>query len=250
MAILKEIHEGECGNHAASQALIGKVFQLGFYWTSALKDAEALVQRCESCQFHAKKIHQPAQALQNIPLSWPFAVWGLDILGPFPRAVGGYELLYVAIDKFTKWTEATPMAKVTTLTAIQFIRSILSRFGVPNHIITDNGTQFTSQTFTNYCHKLGISLCYGSVVHPRSNVRVERANGALQRGLKMRTFNKLEKHGRKWVDELPSALWAMQTAKSKATGETPFFLVYGAKAVIPTELVRSSQRVHAYQEED
>jgi hypothetical protein len=54
---------------------------------------------------------------------------GLDILGPFPRAVGGYRYLYVAIDKFTKWPEATP---------------IVCRFGVPNRVITNNGTQFTS----------------------------------------------------------------------------------------------------------
>ena len=57
---------------------------------------------CEACQFHAKQIHQPAQGLQTIPLSWPFAVCGLDILGPFPWANGGYLYLYVATDKFTK----------------------------------------------------------------------------------------------------------------------------------------------------
>ena len=67
--------------------------------------------KCEACQFHAKQIYQPAQALQTIPLSWPFSVWGLDILGPFPHAVGGFEYLYVAIDKFTKWPEVEPVKK-------------------------------------------------------------------------------------------------------------------------------------------
>ena len=57
---------------------------------------------CEACQFHAKQIHQPAQGLETILLSWPFTVWGNDILGSFPRARGGYRYLYVAIDKFTK----------------------------------------------------------------------------------------------------------------------------------------------------
>ena len=64
-----------------------------------------LVKACEACQFHAKQIHQPVGGLQTIPLSWPFAVWGLDILGPFPRAPGGYRYLYVVVDKFTKWAE-------------------------------------------------------------------------------------------------------------------------------------------------
>ncbi|MCL1462450.1 hypothetical protein M3J57_28215, partial [Klebsiella pneumoniae] len=78
--LLADIHEGECGAHSASRTLVGKAFRQGFYWPTALNDAVDLVRRCRACQFHAKQIHQPAQALQIIPLSWPFAVWGLDIL--------------------------------------------------------------------------------------------------------------------------------------------------------------------------
>jgi hypothetical protein len=72
------------------------------------------------------------------PPSWPFAVWGLDILGPFPRVVGGYRYLYVAIDKFTKWPEVTPVVNITKASATAFLRSIVCRFGVPNRVITDN----------------------------------------------------------------------------------------------------------------
>ena len=93
--------------------LVGKAFRHGFYWPTALKDDVELVRRCNACQFHAKQIHTPAQAPQMIPPSWPFAVWGVDILGPFPRAVGGYRFLYVAIDKFTKWPEVTPVVNIT-----------------------------------------------------------------------------------------------------------------------------------------
>ena len=105
LKLLAEIHGGICGSHIRSRALAGKAFRQGFFWPTALLDATALITKCEACQFHSKKLHQPAQALQTIPLSWPFSVWGLDILGPFPRAVGGFEYLYVAIDKFTKWPE-------------------------------------------------------------------------------------------------------------------------------------------------
>jgi hypothetical protein len=59
-----------------------------------------------ACQFYAKEIHMLAQTLQMIPPSWPFTVWGLDIMGPFPHVVEGYQFLYVAIDKFTKWPKA------------------------------------------------------------------------------------------------------------------------------------------------
>ena len=96
---------------------------------------------CEACQFHAKSIHQLAQALQVIPLSWPFAVWGMDIMGPFPRSRGGYRFLYVAIYKFTKWLEAEPVRAETAEAACKFVRGIVCRFGVPNRIITNNGSQ-------------------------------------------------------------------------------------------------------------
>jgi hypothetical protein len=145
--LLIEVHGGECGNHASSCTLVSKVFRHGFYWPTALQDAVELVKTCKACQFHAKQIHMPAQTLQIIPPSWPFVVRGLDIVGPFPRAVGGYWFLYVAIDKFTKWPEATPVVKINKQSAVNFIKSIICRFEVPNQIIADNGSQFTSGAF-------------------------------------------------------------------------------------------------------
>src|SRR5438105_14571116 len=114
--------------------LVGKAFRQGFYWPTALVDACDLVRHCEACQFHAKQIHEPAQALQTIPLSWSFEVWGLDILGPFPKAVGGYEFLFMAIDKFTKRPEAEPARKITTSPAAKSIRGIFTMFAITDSI--------------------------------------------------------------------------------------------------------------------
>jgi hypothetical protein len=104
--LLVEVHGGECGNHAPSRTLVSKAFRHGFYWPTALQDTVELVKTCMACQFYAKEIHMLAQMLQMIPPSWPFTVWGLDIVGPFPRVAEGYQFLYVAIDKFTKWPKA------------------------------------------------------------------------------------------------------------------------------------------------
>jgi hypothetical protein len=158
---------------------------------------------------------------------------GVDILGPFPMAVGGYQYLFVAIDKFTKWPEATPVVNITQGAAVAFLKSIIYRFGVPSCIITDNKTQFTSRIFQEYCEVIGTQLCFASVAHPRSNGQVERANVEILRGLKTCTYDCLKKHDANWVSELPSVLWGNRTTPSRATGETPFFLVYGAKACLP-----------------
>jgi hypothetical protein len=84
--LLDEIHAGQCGIHAASRTLVGKVFRSGFYWPTTNKDAAELVQRCEACQFLSKEQHLPAQQLQTIPVTWPFTCWGLDMIGPFKKA--------------------------------------------------------------------------------------------------------------------------------------------------------------------
>ena len=142
--LIKDIHSGECGYHSCARTLAGKVFGSGFYWPQALHDSVNIFQACKACQFHAKQIHQPALGLLNIPLSWPFAVWGLDILGPFPTTQGGYRYLFVAIDKFTKLPEVEATRTIPAGAAVKFIRGLVCRFGVPNRIITDNGSQFTS----------------------------------------------------------------------------------------------------------
>jgi hypothetical protein len=183
-----------------------------------------------------------------IPPSWQFAVWGADILGPFPRAVGRYRYLFVTIDKFTKWLEATPVVSIIQGAAVAFLKSIVCRFGVPSRIIIDNGTQFTSRIFQEYCEGIGTQLCFASVAHPRSNGQVERTNAEILRGLKTRTYDCLKKHGANWVSELPSVLWGNRTTPNRATGETPFFLVYGAKAYLPLEIIMGSPRVQAFDE--
>jgi transposase InsO family protein len=183
-----------------------------------------------------------------IPPSWPFAVWGLNIVGPFPHAIGGYRFLYVTIDKFTKWPEATPVVKINKQSIVKFIKSIICRFGVPNRIITDNGSQFTSGTFQGYCEDLGIQICYAFVAHTESNGQVERANAEILKGLKSRTYDGLKRHGKKWIDELSCALWGNRTSPSRATGDTSFFMVYEAEVVLPSEVTIGFLRVKTLDE--
>jgi hypothetical protein len=102
VAILKDIHQGECGHHAASRSLVAKAFRHGFFGPTALEEAKELGQKCQGCRRFRSRPHLPASALKTIPLTWPFAVWGLDMVGPFKTARGGLTHLLVAVDKFTK----------------------------------------------------------------------------------------------------------------------------------------------------
>ncbi|XP_072147932.1 uncharacterized protein [Setaria viridis] len=182
--LIQDIHAGACGHHAAPRTLVGNAFRQGFYWPTAVADATQVVRTCEGCQFFARQTHLPAQALQTIPITWPFAVLGLDL--------------------------------------------------------------FTGKRFLQFCDDHHIRVDWAAVAHPCTNGQVERANGMILQGLKPRIFDRLKKFGGRWVAELPAVLWSLRTTPSRATGFTPFFMVYGSEAILPTDLEHGSPRVKAY----
>jgi hypothetical protein len=100
--------------------------------------------------------------------------------------------------------------------------------------------------FQGYCKDLGIQICYAFIAHPESNGQVERANAEILKGLKTHTYDGLKKLSKKWIDEFSCALWDNRTSPSQTTGETLFFLVYGAEANLPPEVTMGSLRVQTY----
>ena len=101
--MLREVHEGICGNHIGAWALAGKVLRQGYYCPTILRDATDLVRRCKICQEHAKISRLPSEPLTSITSPWPFQQWGLVILGPLPIGKGQCRFIIVAVDYFTKW---------------------------------------------------------------------------------------------------------------------------------------------------
>jgi hypothetical protein len=183
-----------------------------------------------------------------IPITWPFTIWGLDLVGPLKKTTGGFTHLLIDIDKFSKWIEAHPITSIRSEQAVLLFTDIVYLFGVPNCIITDNGTQFTSKKFLDFCDNHHICVLWSAVAHPKTNGQVKHANDMVLQGLKPRIFDKLNKHGKKWAAELPSVLWSLRTTPSWTMGFTPFFLVYGSEAMLQTNVEYGSPRLKAYNE--
>jgi transposase InsO family protein len=166
------------------------------------------------------------------------------------RTTSGFTHLLIAIDKFSKWIEARPITSIRSEQVVLFFTDIVHRFGVPNCIITDNGTQFIGKKFLDFYNNHHIRVLWSAIAHPKTNGQVERANGMVLQGLMLRIFDKLNKHGKKWATKLPSVLWSLRTMPSRAMGFTPFFLVYGSEAMLPTDVEYGSPRLRAYNEQN
>jgi transposase InsO family protein len=141
-------------------------------------------------------------------------VWGLDLVGPLQKAPEGFSHLLVTIDKFSKWIEVRPLTSIRSEQAVVFFTNIIHRFGVPNSIITNNGTQFTGKKFLDFCEDHHIHVDWVAVAHPMTNGQVERSNGMILQGLKPRIYNDLNKFGNRWMKELPSVVWSLRTTPS------------------------------------
>jgi hypothetical protein len=241
LELLIEIHSGFCGAHIGIRALAGKAIKQGFYWPAINVDAKALVRQCEACQKMANQQNLPYMPVHLIPPSWPLQRWGMDLVGPLPTAQGNYRFTAVAVDYFTKWVEAKPLANIKAPTIQKFFwQNIICRFGVPRELTVDNGKQFDCDTFKEYCKSLGTHVKFSSVYHQQSNGVVKRANGMIFSGIKKFLFD--QKKG-KWVDELPKLIWSHNTTVSRATGFTPFHLLFGTEAMTPEEIKNESMRV-------
>ena len=155
--VLREVHEGTCGNYSRARSLVHKVVHIGYYWPNMQADAKAYVKVCDQCQQFSNVSRQPSEYLTLMMASWLFAQWGLDILGLFPLGTRQMKFLVVGIDYFTKWIEAEPLASITQQNVKSFVwMNIVCRFEVPRVLVSDNGRQFDNALFKNFCEHFGI----------------------------------------------------------------------------------------------
>ncbi|RDX89267.1 Retrovirus-related Pol polyprotein, partial [Mucuna pruriens] len=148
--ILEQIHEGTFGSHANGHAMARKILRASYYWAKMEADCCDHVKRCRKCQVYADNIHLLSTPLNSLTTSWPFSMWGLVMIGPIElRASNGYCFIMVV--------EATSYPNVTIHVVVKFIKQdLICRYGLPSHIITDNGTNLNNKMMTDLCEKFKI----------------------------------------------------------------------------------------------
>nr|GEW51523.1 reverse transcriptase domain-containing protein [Tanacetum cinerariifolium] len=206
--VLREIHEGSCSMHAGSRSVVSKALRSCYYWPSMHTDARNLIREYNDYE-------------------------GIDIAGLFLEGPGKVKFLIVAMDCFTEWIEARPVATIPGAQVKKFIwDNIVCRSNLPGEIVSDNRKQFRDNSFKDWCEKLSICQCFAFVKHPQANGLVERVNKSLREGIKAR----LGDTNKNWVEEISHVLWAHRAMIKSSNEEIAFSLTYGAEVVIPAKI--------------
>ena len=143
------------------------------------------VKKCDPCQRMSPILKSPVQDLLSIFSSWPFAQWGIDIVGPLPTAPAQKKLFLVATDYFSKWIEVDAFTSIKNRDVTRFIwKNIVCRFGIPRLIVSDNGPQFENWVYRDFCQELKIRNFYSTPRYPQSNGQAEASKKTLLTALK------------------------------------------------------------------
>ncbi|RDY09149.1 Pol polyprotein, partial [Mucuna pruriens] len=238
--IMEETHEGTFGTHINGHALARKILRVRYYWTKMELDCYQHVKRCMKWQIYIDNINAAPSILHNLTSPWPFTMWGLDIIGLIePKASNGHRFISVAIDCFTKWIEVASYPSVTRKALVKFIkRDIICRYGLPAHIITNNGTNLNNKIMAELCEQFKIQHHNSAPYRPKMNGAVEAANKNIKK-----IVQKMVVTYKDWHDILPYVLHGYRTSKRTSIGATPYSLVYGMKAILPIKVEIPSLRV-------
>jgi hypothetical protein len=232
--VLQEFHAGECGGHLNWKVIANKILRDGFYWPTLFTDVHQKVTACHQCHLFEGKRKLLPLPLKPILVEAPFQQWGLDFIGEMhPPSSGQHMWIFTATDYFTKWIKAVPSRQATDSIIIKFLENnILSRFGCPRKIITDNATAFRLKKLIDFCNQYHIVLGHSTAYYPQGNGLAESSNKTLVNIIK----KTLQENKKSWHNKLVFSLWADRMTTKRSIGMSPYQLVYGTEAIFPTSL--------------
>ena len=234
LSVLTALHDLPTAGHLGRKKTFHRV-RSQFYWKGMYTDVTDFVRSCEHCQ--RRKTVQPrsAGALQLFSATRPFQVVGVDLLGPFPRSVSGNIYAVVMVDRFTRWPEIVAIPDGTAeAVADAVVDKLILRHGCPDQLLSDRGTQFTSRLFRRMSKRLGIKRLFTTAYHPQCNGQVERFNRFIAAALTAY----VKDHQEDWDQHLEAIAFAYRTSVVDAVGDTPFHLVHGRDARLPTAVLQ------------
>lgn len=234
--VLSQSHDVPLGGHFGINKTLSKIRQQ-FYWAYCKSDVEEWCRKCPVCFSKKGPRTKTKGELQVYNVGCPFERIALDILAPLPKSSSGNKYLLVISDYFTSWPEAFPLPNFQAKTVAEtLVSEVISRFGIPHEIHSDQGRNFESNVFRETMTILGIGKTRTTPLHPQSNGLVERLNRTILQYLS-KFVNDNQKDWDRWI---PLFLLAYRSSKHETTEFTPAMMVMGRELKLPLELLRGN----------
>ena len=231
--MLSQYHDERTSAHLGFKKTLGKI-KAKFYWPGLQKDVKLYVAGCEKCQRRKAPTTNKKAPMQIISCGAPMERIATDILGELPMSNKGNRYILVVSDYFTKWTESFPMANMEAATVAKIIvEEVITRYGTPSMIHSDQGVQYESHLFTEMCRLFNIKKTHTTPYHPQSDGMVERFNKTLATMLSAY----VDEHHANWDEHLPYVMMAYRAAVHETTGTTPNKMMLGREVATPLDIV-------------
>lgn len=228
--IISNHHDTIFSGHQGVKRTLG-IIRGRFYWPTMVKDIEEYVGKCISCSQRKPGSRNLAPLGKISPVTEPFELVSLDIVGPLPVSRNGNKYLLTFIDYLTRYCEAIPIPNQTAeVIAHEFVTKIITRYGVPKRLLTDQGRNFVSTLFKSTCTLIGVKKIQTTPYHPQCNGMIER----LHKSLADMISHFVAADGKNWDEVLPYALMAYRSAPHSLTGYSPYMLLFGREMRLPT----------------
>jgi len=229
--LMTMIHGHKTGGHFGVRKTYQRMKQQ-FYWPGCKGDIERWCKACNECALSKPGGEKRRAPLVQTSVGLPMDRLGADIVGPLQRTESDNLYILVIVDYFSKWVEAYPLPDKTTHSVADKLVDVVSRFGVPKQLHTDQGGEFTSKVIQEMCDMLGIDKTRTTPYHPSSDGLVERTNRTVQNVLK--TCVNLDRNN--WDDMLPFVLMAYRATEQESTGCTPNLVMLGREVCTPADV--------------
>jgi hypothetical protein len=235
MKVMKIGHDMPMAGHMGKKKTLDRIWT-NFYWPGMSAHVNRYVQSCERCQKVTPKGKVPKVPLERVPMeSQPFDKVAVDLIGPiYPASEGKKRFILVLVDYATRYPEAVALKGIETTEVAEALIDIFSRIGVPLTILTDQGSQFTSEMMKEVHRLMGMKGITTSPYHAQANGLVERFNGTLKSMLKKLTTEKPTD----WDRYISAVLFAYREVPQASTGYSPFELLYGRTVRGPMAILK------------
>ena len=248
--IIEQIHAGEFGCHFGIKKTYDKL-RARYSWVGMYQDTKEFIKQCKICQENKQPKHDTRGKMYPVVAEAVWRIIGVDIIGPLPQSPNfDHRYILIVVDYFSKYVELIPLKTITATKVINKIHNkIIRRYGVPAVVVSDSGSQFTSDMFQKLCNSFGIFHHASVPYHQQGNGQVERTVQTIKKALIMASNN----DPNNWKSKLSAVAGSYNMATHESTKLSPYQVLFGTEPVLPVEIhpgteskrVKEMQKIHA-----